>query len=127
MYKSSLRHIHDPVLSSLKMKGIRLLFFGKASHHPALSVPLQPRFGSLRLLAFPKAKIAVERVDICECDVHTVHRVAVHNGTARSPLTGCQVTSRPRYRFSGYSKWLDAFRTALVSFDLRLKIRVDIS
>jgi hypothetical protein len=26
MYCSSLRHIHDPVLSSLKMKGIRLLF-----------------------------------------------------------------------------------------------------
>jgi hypothetical protein len=26
MYNSSLRHIHDPVLSSLKMKGIRLLF-----------------------------------------------------------------------------------------------------
>jgi hypothetical protein len=25
-YKSILRHIHDPVLSSLKMKGIRLLF-----------------------------------------------------------------------------------------------------
>jgi hypothetical protein len=25
-YKSSLRHIHDPVLSSLKMKGLRLLF-----------------------------------------------------------------------------------------------------
>jgi hypothetical protein len=27
MYKSSLRHIHDPVLSSLKMKGIRTFFF----------------------------------------------------------------------------------------------------
>jgi hypothetical protein len=26
MYKSSLRHIHDPVLSSLKMKGILSLF-----------------------------------------------------------------------------------------------------
>jgi hypothetical protein len=26
-YKSSLRHIHDPVLSSLKMNGIRLLLF----------------------------------------------------------------------------------------------------
>jgi hypothetical protein len=26
MYKSSLKHIHDPVLSSLKMEGIRLLF-----------------------------------------------------------------------------------------------------
>jgi hypothetical protein len=27
MYMSDLRHIHDPVLSSLKMEGIRLLFF----------------------------------------------------------------------------------------------------
>jgi hypothetical protein len=27
MYNSSLRHKHDPVLSPLKMKGIRLLFF----------------------------------------------------------------------------------------------------
>jgi hypothetical protein len=26
MYMSDLRHIHDPVLSSLKMEGIRLLF-----------------------------------------------------------------------------------------------------
>jgi hypothetical protein len=26
-YKSSLRHIHDPVLLSLKMKGIHLLLF----------------------------------------------------------------------------------------------------
>ena len=30
--------------------------FGKASYHPGLSVPLQPRFGPLRLLAFPKLK-----------------------------------------------------------------------
>ena len=36
-------------------------FFGKASLHPGLSVPLQPRLGFLRLLAFPIAKIAVER------------------------------------------------------------------
>jgi hypothetical protein len=27
MYMSDLRHIHDPVLSSLKMEGIHLLFF----------------------------------------------------------------------------------------------------
>jgi hypothetical protein len=27
MYMSDQRHIHDPVLSSLKMEGIRLLFF----------------------------------------------------------------------------------------------------
>jgi len=30
------------------------------------------------------------------------------------PLTGCQVTSRPRDRFSRYSKWLDTFWTGLV-------------
>ena len=36
-------------------------FFGKASHHSGLSAHLQPGFGSLPLLAFPKAKIAVEK------------------------------------------------------------------
>jgi len=50
--------------------------FGKASHHPGLSAPLQPRFGSLQLLAFPKAKIAFEREVICECDSHTVHKLS---------------------------------------------------
>ena len=38
-------------------------YFGKASHHPDLSAPLQHRFGSLRLLAFPKAKIAIGRTN----------------------------------------------------------------
>ena len=51
------------------------LFFGKASHHPGLSAFLQPRFGSLRLLAFPRSKIAIEREEICECDGHTVHNL----------------------------------------------------
>jgi len=37
--------------------------------------PLQPRFGSLQLLAFPKAKIAFERKAICECNGHTVHKL----------------------------------------------------
>jgi len=41
-----------------------------------LSPPLQPRFVSLRLLAFPKAKIAVECEEICECDSHTVHKLS---------------------------------------------------
>jgi hypothetical protein len=45
---------------------VQAFFFGKASHHPGLSAPLQPRFGSQRLLAFPKAKIAVERDESCE-------------------------------------------------------------
>ena len=38
--------------------------------------PLQPRFGSLRLLAFPKAKIAIEREVVCECDSNTVHKLS---------------------------------------------------
>ena len=37
------------------------VFFWQASHHPDLSAPLQTRFGSLRLLAFPKDKIAFAR------------------------------------------------------------------
>jgi hypothetical protein len=49
-------------------------FFAKTSHHPGLSAPIQPRFASLRLLAFPKAKIVFEREEICECDGHTVHK-----------------------------------------------------
>jgi hypothetical protein len=48
--------MHLPILH----KSCRLLF-GKTSHHPGQTAPLQPRFSSLRLLAFPKAKIVVER------------------------------------------------------------------
>ena len=60
---------------------VQALFFGKTSHHPGLSAPLQPRFGSLRLLAFPKSKIAIER-EICECDGHTVHKLSQRRFTA---------------------------------------------
>jgi hypothetical protein len=34
--------------------------FGKTSHHRGLSAPLQPRFGSMRLLVFPKAKLSLK-------------------------------------------------------------------
>jgi len=58
------------------------LFFGKSSHHPGLSAPLQPRFGSLRLLAFPKDKIAVEREENCEFDCQTAHKLSQRRLTA---------------------------------------------
>jgi len=58
-----------------------VFFFCKASHHPGLTAPLQPRLGSLRLLAFEKAKIAVE-IEICECDGHTVHKLSQRRLTA---------------------------------------------
>ena len=47
-----------------------------------MSAPLQPRFGSLRLLGFPKAKIAVESEEIGECDGHTVHKLSQRRLTA---------------------------------------------
>jgi len=56
--------------------------FGKTSHHPGLSAPLQPRFGSLRLLVFLKAKITIESEEICECDSHTVHKLSQWHLTA---------------------------------------------
>ena len=51
-------------------------FLGKVSHHPGLLAPLQPRFVSLRHLAFPKAKTSIEREEICECDIHTFHKLS---------------------------------------------------
>ena len=55
---------------------------GQTSSHSGLSAPHQPRFGSLRLLAIPKDKIAVERDEICECDGHTVHKLSQRRLTA---------------------------------------------
>jgi len=74
------QHHHDnaPTHSLALMQA----FFGKTSHHPGLSAPLQPRFGSLRFLAFPKAKIAIEREEICECDSHPAHKLTEQRLTA---------------------------------------------
>ena len=41
--------------------------FGETSNHPRDSAPLQPRFGTLWLLAFPKIKITFEREEISAC------------------------------------------------------------
>ena len=71
---------------------------------------------------------------IVKSDGHTVHklsqrrltadllahgRVTVQGWTLRSPLTGCQVTSRSPDRFSRYSKRTDTFRADFVSFNNR--------
>ena len=40
--------------------------FGKISNHPGDSASLQPRFGALRLLTFPKFKITFEREEISD-------------------------------------------------------------
>ena len=42
-------------------------FCGKTANHPGDSAPLQPMFGTLWLLAFPKTKITFEREEISDC------------------------------------------------------------
>jgi hypothetical protein len=61
---------------------VQPFFLGKALHNPGLLAPLQPRFGSLPLLIFFKAKIAFEREEFCECDGHTVHKLSQRRLTA---------------------------------------------
>ena len=56
---SSPQHSHS-CITSLQS------FFGETSNHPGDSAPLQPRFGALQLLAFPKTKIAFEREEISD-------------------------------------------------------------
>ena len=41
--------------------------FGEISNNSGDSAPLQPRFGALWLLAFPKTKITFERDEISDC------------------------------------------------------------
>ena len=41
-------------------------FFGKTPNHPGDSAHLHPRFGALRLLAFPQTKITFEREEISD-------------------------------------------------------------
>ena len=55
---SSRQHVHSHIMS-------RIEFFGKMSHHPGDSAPLQPRFGALQLLG--KARITSEREEISDC------------------------------------------------------------
>ena len=42
-------------------------FFSKTSNYPGDLAPLQPRFGTLRLLDFPNTKIAFEREETSDC------------------------------------------------------------
>jgi hypothetical protein len=55
MYMSDLRHIHDPVLSSLKMEGIRYTFFQNVGMHVQQNTALQfRRLGAVRILTVVK-------------------------------------------------------------------------
>jgi len=87
--------------------------FGKSSHHPGLSVLLQPRFGFLRLTAFSKAKIAIAREEICECCGHTVHRLSQRRLTADWLAQRESDCSRMHSKVS--SDWLPSYIKAMRS------------
>jgi len=74
--------INSPAQSTALVQAFFLGGGGKTSHHPGLSAPLQPKFGSLRLLAFLQAKIALESEDICEYNGHTVLELSQRRLTA---------------------------------------------
>ena len=67
-------------------------FFGKTSNHPGDWAPLQPRFGALLLLAFPKTKITFEREKISESPWDS----GKYNGSIDSDWENC-VRSRGAY------------------------------
>ena len=110
--------------------------FGETSNHPGNSAPLQPRFGTLWLLAFPKTKITFEREEISDCRWDSGKKKKNKtNGAADGNWENC-VTSQGAY-FEGdwgitvlctmflvscfffnvtifHITWLDIFQTDLV-------------
>jgi len=101
-----------------------------AKHHitQVSQPPYSPHLAPCDFWFFPKLKLPLKVRIFANATVteHTssvngislltdkpYRRVTVHRWTVTSPLTGCQVTSRPCNRFSRCAKWLDTFWTAL--------------
>jgi hypothetical protein len=78
--EDQIHHDNAPAHSSALVQFF--FFFWQRITLPRSVRPLQPRFGSLLLLTFPKPKIAVESEEICEWDGHTVHKLSQRRLTA---------------------------------------------
>jgi hypothetical protein len=84
------RHIHNDQTSrsahhnNVPANSTALMQAFLANYHitQVCQSPLQPRCGCLRLLAFPRAKITIERGEICEYDGHTLHKISQWHLTA---------------------------------------------
>ena len=104
-------------------------FFAK-HHITQVSQPTcSPEFAPCDFCLFPKLKSPLKRRRLVNATVTQytssvngislstdwLHgRVIVHGCIVSSLPTGCQFTSKPRDRFSRYSRWPDTFRTAFV-------------
>jgi hypothetical protein len=98
-----LHHVKPPAHSTALMQDLM------AKNHitQVCQTPVQPRFGSLRLLAFPKGEIAVEREEICECDDRSVHEVSQRRLTA--DWLAPRESDCSRMRSKVFSDWLRSY------------------
>ena len=101
-----LHHDNAPAHSAALVQA----FFWQSITSPRSVNPLQPRFGSQQLRAFPKAKITVEREEICERDSHTVHKLSQRCLTANRLAPHERVCSQMRSTVS--SDWLPSYNKA---------------
>ena len=102
--------ISESVAMFLPILQLSCRLSGKTLHHPGLSAPLQPRFDSLQLLGFPKAKIAIGSEEICKCDGHTVHKLSQWSLTADWLAPWESDCLRMRNKVS--TDWLPSYITA---------------
>jgi hypothetical protein len=100
-------HHNAPALSTALVQA----FFCQSITSPRSVSPLQPRFSFLRLLAFPKAKIAFEREEVCECDSHTVRKLSQRRLTAEWLALRESDCSRMHSKVS--SDWLPSYIKAM--------------
>jgi hypothetical protein len=111
------------VRQAIKKNGCRFFFFWQNLASPRSG---SPEFAPCNFWLFPNLKSPVKgrrflnatvthyasSVNGVSLPTDQPHgRMTVHGCAVRSPLTRCEVTSRPRDLFSRYSKWLDTFRT----------------
>jgi hypothetical protein len=81
---------------------------------------LQPRLGSLRVMAFPKAKIAVEWEEICDIDGHRLHKLSQRCLTAEGLDPRKSDCSRMHSKISSdrLSSYIKATRLVLEVFNM---------
>ena len=130
----SWQHAHSCIMSEAEC-------FGETSNHPGDSAPLQPRFGTLWLLAFPKTKITFERKEIsdhwwdsgkydgaAESDWENASQGTYFEGVKGTEelLSYLQhflyLVSSPINVFIFHSMWLDTFSTDLIYNQNEIKI-----
>ena len=105
--------VADSYITTLRLPIVQLSFWpffwggGKTSHHARLSAPYSPDLAPYDFRLFPKANIAVEREEICECDGHTLHKLSRRRLTADWLAPRESDCSRMRSKVS--SDWLPSY------------------